>query len=148
MQPINDNEPSTDPDSLFRRGRLVLGGLKRQFLPAELDWIAEQIAHALAAVIERHAAGNQHSLLKEIALLMRARPELEHSSVEFAVVELRLISLHLIGLRNSTCREVRRDARDLLHSIGSFVEERATEKTLIALRAGVANEYLGFARND
>ena len=148
MQPINDNEPSTDPDSLFRRGRLALGGLKRQFLPAELDWIAEQIAYALAAVIARHAVGKQHSLIREIALLMKTRPGLDHSSVEFAVVELRLVSLHLVGLRNSTCREVRRDARDLLHSIGSFIEGHATENALIALRSGVANEYLGLTRND
>ena len=148
MQLLNDDEPSTYPDSLFWRGRLALGGLRRQFSLAELVWIAEQIAYALAAVIARHAVGKQHSLITEIALLIKVRPGRDHCRVELAVVERRLVSLYLIGLRNSTCRGVRRGARDLPDFIGSFIDVHATENAMTAVQSGPANEYLGLTRND
>lgn len=110
---------------------------------AELVWITEQIASVLAAVIAGHAVGKQHSLITEIALLIKVGPGPDHSRVEFAVVERRLV-----GLRNSTCREVRRDVRDLLHSIDSFIDGHATENALAAVQSGAANEYLGLRRNN
>lgn len=141
MHATNDNEPSIDPDSLFLQGRLVLGGLKRLYLATELDWIAEQLAYQSAAVIGRRAAGQEHALVEEIRELTDARSVLERATAEFAALELRLVSLHLIGIRNSTCPIVRQNARDLLQAIGLFIEKHATDRALIALSAGAAGEY-------
>ena len=135
-----------DHNTVLRSGRLAFGALIQPHRKPNTENATEYIAYKLAAVLAKEKSGNDYSVQTAIASLTEAQRDLDRDDPGYLMVEATLIALKLVNMRDCSDRDVRREARDLLQTLGRAIETNASIRSLTALRSGAAREYLGLRK--